>query len=145
MIGVIMYKSFSKKAGSLLQSEHHDLKSLMTKVKQLEKLNQKFIEYLPNELKNYCHVANINGNRLIIMAANGSIATQLRFQSPDILKKMNSNPLFACIKEIHCKVAMPNSRRLSKTIKSATMSLLSNETAALIRDFAKSLDDEKLR
>lgn len=138
-----MNESF-KKAGVVLQSGNQELKSIINKVNHIERLNQKINVFLPTEFAEYCKVANFSSNKLIIITANSSIATQLRFMAPDIIQKFKKEPLLESIKEIQFKIAMPQVKRYQPR-KKTKVQMLSKETANVIRDFAQSLNDEKLR
>lgn len=133
----------SKKVELFLSHESKNLNNILTKVKELDELNQKLAHYLEPNLSKYCQVANRIGNRLVILTANASIATQLRFQGIDLLRKFKQEPILQKIQEIHCKVRPPfeSTRRFSPK----KIPLLSTETAKVIRDIASTLKDAKLK
>jgi len=139
-----MVKSDPKKINSLLTTDHRQLEFILQKVTQLNKLNQRVAAYLDPNLVNYCQVANQSNEQLIIVVANGSIATQLRFCIPDLLKKLQQDPLFKKIKNIQCKVLPTLHQSLSQAV-TPKMPLLSTETASLVQNIADSLEDPKLR
>jgi hypothetical protein len=75
----------------------------------------------------------VNGGILVLIVANGSVATQLRFQIPDLLKKFKLDPILKRIHDIQCKVRpAPSSSRVDKA--SNTMPTLSPESAQIMRD-----------
>jgi hypothetical protein len=139
----------SKKASTYLKAASQDERSLFAKIKALQALNQKVAAHLEPHLATYCHVVHIIGHRLIIMAANGSVATELRLQAMDLLRKFKADPdpELQRIQDIHCKVhpslSTPAPRPLSKPRQK--MQLLSPETAQLINDMAESLSDAQLK
>jgi len=138
----------SKKVDDYLQSGNHDLRSLFAKVRVLEDINRKVSAYLDKNIVDYCQVANLLGNRLVILAANGSIATQLRFQITDLLRKFKQDAQLKHIHHIDAKVHPGFTRgptQQSAPPKGKKMPPLSAATAATIRDFAESLDDPKLK
>jgi hypothetical protein len=135
----------SKKADMFLQSDNQDLRALFAKVKQLGDLNQKIIPYLDPSMTDYCQVANLVNGTLILVAANGSIATQIRFQANDLLRKFKQDPTLGNIRAIQCKVRpLPSTTRQQPTTPTK-MAHLSPETASIMRDIADSIDDPKLR
>src|SRR5262245_6534608 len=96
-----------KKADIFLETDNRELKSVFAKIKDIAELNKQVIPYLEPNVANYCQVANQEGKRLILVVANGSVATQLRFQTLDLLRKFKQNPKLQHIQEIQCKVRPP--------------------------------------
>lgn len=136
----------SKKADSFLQTESQELQSIFTKVKLLRELNQKVSAYLDINSVPYCQVANLVGNKLILVAANGSIATQIRFQSVDLLRKFKQDPALRNIQSIECKVRPVTTTPTSRPSPTGqTMESITTETAHMIREMAKSIEDTQLR
>lgn len=136
-----------KKAGTYLKTDSRELLSIFAKIKELEALNKKVSAYLDPNLVKYCQVANIIGGRLIIIVANGSIATQLRFQMVDLIRKFKQDSALQKIHDIQCKVhplfAATATRPSNKNARK--MLPLSLETAEIIHHMATSLDDPKLK
>jgi hypothetical protein len=144
--GLAVSDSFSKKTTAYLDSPDHELKSIFTRIKQLQTLQALVSPYLDDQIRPFCQVANLIGKRLILVVANGSIATQIRFQAVDLLRKFRQDPILAHIQDIQCKVsptlataAHPPARKAVK------MSPLSVETAEIVRGIADSLEDPALR
>ena len=135
-----------KKAGNYIGAEDRDLNTIIAKIKILETLNHKVQEYLDPALAPYCRVANKINNTLILMAANGSIATQLRFLSIDLLIKFENDPILKSIKKIECKVSpSPTLPPRLTSVTSQRMPLITPKTAQIIRDIAKSISDPDLK
>jgi hypothetical protein len=137
-------KKTTKKAGAFFQANHNDLQAIFTKVKLLEELNNKVIIFLDENLKNSCQVVNLTGSILTVLTSSGSVATQLRFLVPDLLRKFQSDGVLKKIQHIQCKVRPPQTP-LRKKPSTEKMSLLSAETAAVIEDIASSMGDPKLK
>ena len=93
-----------KSANTYLEDSQTDLKSLLNKVRELETINAKVRALLSGSLKATCQVANIVDDRLILFTSSGSVATELHFQTPDLLKKFKTDSALAKIKTIQCKV-----------------------------------------
>lgn len=139
----------SKKANAYLKAENHDLRMVFAKIKELAVLNEKVAQYLEPSIANYCQVANMVGPKLVLLAANGSIATQLRFQLPDLLKKLkaDSHPALQKTQEIQCKVHpsfLPHKQAMAPKKKRA-MQKPSPETARMMHELAESIEDPKLK
>lgn len=136
----------SQKAVQFLQGSDHPLAHLFTKLSQLERLNERLARYLPPDIKSFCKVANISGNRLILYAANGAIATQVRFQTTELLRQFKQDALLKPIQEIHCKVyPAATIPRLSARQSIKQIQLLSQESADIVNNIAESIQDPKLR
>ncbi|HVY53038.1 MAG TPA: DciA family protein [Gammaproteobacteria bacterium] len=89
---------------SLLQTEHSALQKIFAKVQLLKQLNEIFYEHVDERFRKYCSVANLNFDKLVILAQNAAIATQLRFIVPELLPSLQKHPLLKHIKVIDCKV-----------------------------------------
>ena len=139
-----MSQPSSKKIDFILKSEHKNLGFLLAKVRELEALNKRFISYLEPALRDYCRVANQVGPQLVLMVANGSIATHIKLQSLDLIQKFKQDSLLRSIKTIHCKVHPSIQPTRQRTI-SSNIALLSPETAHMIQEIANSLQDAKLK
>lgn len=135
----------SKKADNFLETDNRDLQFVFTKLKQLELLNQKVVSYLDDNIAKYCQVANVAEKRLILIVANGSIATQIRFQSLDLLRKFKQDAMLRHIQDIQCKVRPAQAGPLTSYRKLKNMPALSNETAEIVRDIAETIEDSALR
>ena len=139
-----MSNKSSKKPHDFLQTDNRDLRAVFAKIKAIAELNTQMQPLLDANLRNYCQVANLIGDRLILVAANGSIATQLRFQTAELLTKFKQHPILHTIHAIHCKVRPANLPQSSHT-RPIAMQPLSTSTADIVRDIAKNLSDPKLR
>jgi len=142
-----MKDEFSKKTDDYLSSSHKELGVLFAKVKVLNEMNEAFLPLVDAGLRPYCQVANLQGDKLVIITANGSVATQIRFQSMDLLRKFKPYPVLEKIRSIHCKVHPGFARQSASHAEKAgqTPELLSDETAEMIRKIADSIDDPGLR
>ena len=136
-----------KQAASILHGTHSHLRELLRKIEELQMLNKKIAAYLDTSMQAYCQIANIVDSRLVLLVANSSIATHIRFQAPELLKKMQQDPLFKKITEIHCKISTtPTQHAMRKnTQKTKKMDRLAKETAAQIHALAQSIEDTTLR
>jgi hypothetical protein len=136
-----------KKADNFIENDSRDLQTVYTKIHMLDMLNQKIQSHLEPGIAKFCQVANLVNGKLILIAANGSIATQLRFQSGDLLRKFRQDPMLKSILSIECKVRPAqnqlSSRLAEKTPKS--MPGLSQQTAEIVNTIAESIEDPALR
>lgn len=144
--GVHGMKPSSKKPLSYMQAGNRDLQFIFSKIRQLEEVNKQVADYLGPALATNCQVGNMENGKLILIVANASVATQLRFQSADLIQQFKSNALLKNIREIQCKV-----RTVSPVLNPSTnkkqqqVCLLSQDTADIVQSMADSLEDPKLR
>ncbi len=139
-----MSDSFTKKAKNYLKSNQGDLQTVFSKIKALEEINKRVQRYLAPELQKYCQVANFTSYRLVILAANGSIATQVRFLTADLLLAFEKDTVLSKFKEIQCKVR-PVAAQGRTARASRAVTKLSTDTAEIVRDIAESIEDPRLR
>ncbi len=138
----------TKSISSLLQPNHRDLQTVLSKVKAIQTLNQTIIPMLDESLQKYCQVANLTNGVLVLLTANGSVATQMRYTIPDLLKKLRGNPSLRHIREVQCKVRPPvevDVVRGGVKTKRKKVALLSTETAETLMDMAETIEDPELR
>ena len=131
----------------ILNAAQGDLASLLAKAKHLAALQEAILPLLDPAVRKDCQVANVNGDTLIILAANGSAATQLRFQTPDLLKQFRSHSQLVPFKHIQVKVRPPlaPSQKLPANTPARKMQPLSVKSAQMIRETAAIIDDPELR
>ncbi|HEX4044708.1 MAG TPA: DciA family protein [Gammaproteobacteria bacterium] len=140
----------------LLKSTNRDLLYILSKVKELISLNQQVAVYLDPAFRPYCQVANSSAGKLTLLTANGSIATQLRFQTNELLAYFKQDPKLCHIKEIHFIVRPITTNMGTRTVttssgrgkseqKKSGMQPLSRRTADTVRQIAQSIVDDELR
>lgn len=135
------------KVGSLIKQKSHQLEVILEKVSKIQKINSEFSACLEPHLQEYVYVMNVTPERLLIMTANSAIATQLRFQTPDLLEKIRKKAELKNIRYLQIKVSPTLASPLiqeRQTLKSQKMALLSLSTSQIIKDTAKNLKDQKL-
>lgn len=137
-------KNDSKKATDFLESKNGSMQTILFKVQLIQKLNAQFVKYIDANIAKYCQVANRVGSKLVIVVANGSIATQLRFLSIDLLRKFKSDAILNNITQIETKVR-PNTVESASKKKAPGVAPLTKQTAQLIEDIAESIHDPRLR
>lgn len=131
----------------ILNAAQGDLASLLSKAKHLAALQEAILPLLDPTVKKHCQAANVNDDTLVILTANGSAATQLRFQTPDLLKQFQGHPALAQFKHIQIKVRPPlaPSQKLPANTPARKMQPLSVKSAQMIRETAATIDDPELR
>ena len=138
----------TKSASSLLQPSHRDLQTVLSKVRAIETLNHTLNPLLDPAIQQYCQVANLTNGVLVILTANASVATQLRYQAADLIKKLHKNPALKHIKEIQSIVrpSMPVGVQRGPVRKQVNkVEHLSPETAQILLAMAETIEDPELR
>lgn len=117
----------------------------MSRVDDLKKLNQIFAENLESHIAKHCEVVKFEKNCLFVIVENGNWTTQLRFQIPDLIKKLQNHFELQNLNGIICKTRPHHTLTKVEKPPKRTMSRLSKETAEQILETAKSIQDEKLK
>lgn len=130
----------------ILKHDGKSLTGIFKNLARLRELNQLFEQNIDKSLAAHCSVVNILNGSLIIIADNGSWATQLRFHIPDLLEKFRRSPLLHGLKSITCKTRpdfkLENS---AKKRKRPEMKKISRKTAEEILRDAETIQDQKLQ
>lgn len=137
-------KPLTPAAGSYIESDTHDLKFIFDKIRALNLIQQKVQAHLDPVLAKYCQVANLAENRLVLLVANGSIATQVRFMTNELLKKFSQDPSLQHVRQIECKVR-PIATKVSEKKPAYQVQPLTPDTAAIVRELAETIEDTTLR
>lgn len=143
-----MKETPTKSVTAFLQPSHKELQTVLSKVKAIETLNNTLKPLLDPALQPYCQVANLTSGVLVILVANGSVATQLRYHTNDLIKKLHKNPALKHIREIQIKVRPPvpvGVQRGGPVRMPKTAAKLSQATAQTLLAMAETIADEDLR
>lgn len=128
----------------LLKSGNHELASLVTRARQFAKYNAWLKLQLPSPLHEYCTVADIQGNSLILSVDKAIWATKLRFSGVTIIAQMKLQfPELAQLEQLKV-IVLPRFDTQNAPEKSP-MHHLSAKNALTIRMLAESISDPKLR
>lgn len=79
----------------LLASEQMGSRGLLDKVAKIAELDKLVKQYLPMPLAKHCQVVNVRTGKLILKLDSPAWATQVRFNSPNLLSALRQNPLYA--------------------------------------------------
>jgi len=130
-----------------LQQDNHTLGNLLSKLDRLQQWNSGLKECLLDQnraLTQHCFIVNLIGTSLIVIADNPHWVTRLRFHIPELLIKLRQHPGLENIQAICCKV-QPNYVSASSSHNREPQQKLSAKSAALLRETASKITDEKLR
>lgn len=72
---------------------------------KLEELNAKIHDYLPEDLRERCHVGSFN-NSCLVLVTNATWATQLRYALPELRDKLRSEAGIHQLASIKVTVSM---------------------------------------
>jgi hypothetical protein len=134
-----------KKSDEFFITGNQDLQFILAKVRKLREINKKVMGFIDPTVARFCQVANITGNRMVILVTNSSAATQLRFQTPDILKKIQKDPTLKHIREIQPKMGVPEANPANAQSGNGKKPQMSAASSEIMRELANSLSDQKLR
>ena len=136
-------KSFSKEALDYIFSSHEQsYQFLVNKVYVLEGINQVFKTVVGEPLADHCTIANIREGTLVLEIDNGSWATRLRFETPDLLQLIRKQPGLESITDIEFYVKPSEKEAEGKTTPSITMS---EHSATCLKQSASTIQDETLK
>jgi len=127
----------------VLQQDSKVLDKLFHKLKLLKQLSQILGNYLGEKLANHCTVASFEKGCMIVITDNAIWATQFRFQIPSLIPKLHLHEECQPLKNIVCKIRPKNMPPQDKP--AVVVSRLSLETAAMIKEAAKTITHDRLR
>ena len=81
-----------------------ELRSFVTKIEQLEQINQIVTSKLDPSLSEHCQVANLRDGILILATTSPAWNHKLRFSSLDLLSSLRSDPRWSGLKSIEIRV-----------------------------------------
>lgn len=128
--------------GHIFDSRVSSYQHLINKVYALEGINQVFQSAIDENLSEHCTVANIRDNTLVLEMDNSSWATRLRYEIPDILQKIHSQPGLECITHIEFYVKPPATEAKQPSKRRITMG---QHSADSLRSIAEQIQNETLR
>lgn len=92
----------------LFQTKNYQLNAIIGKARELTELNRVFKEQLDPILKPHCELGNWHHQTLVLMTTTSAWATQLRFQLPNLLKRLQKVEVFKSLKKIEIKIHTPS-------------------------------------
>ncbi len=138
-----MSQSSQQAITHVLQQDSKLLNTLLAKIQQLNSLQQLLSDALDVKLAKHCQVANLENGSLIVLTDSAIWATQLRFQTGDLLAKLRQHPLLYHLKNISC-ITRP-ARVMPIQPVAIPMRLLSLHTSELIKNAANTIQHSKLK
>ena len=136
-----------RKFARWLSAESGLLGRLMSECRQHDDLDRELadsLDAIDPDLVNQCSVARLRGDEIIVVCANGSWATRLRFHSANLLNALKRRHGLASLKRIVVRTAppIPDNKPKSRRVKAAP---ISGANRAIIRDTAAGINDPELR
>jgi hypothetical protein len=129
--------------GQCITNPTNHLQLLLSHSRLLNELQKDLLTILPNPLPQYCYLANIRDNVLIIHVDSSHIATRLRYIVPELIEKWHQNkPNALAIEKIKIKV-QPFSVPI--TLATPTIRQISTKTAKILCDGADACDHKPLQ
>jgi hypothetical protein len=109
---------------------NHRLIELCQRTLQLEELNIKLSQALPEDLQPHCHVGSFNFGCLIIVVHDSVFATPLRYILPELRDKLRKEAGIYQLSSIKITIAMPE--KTASTSQKTKFRLSDTSKAALI-------------
>jgi hypothetical protein len=118
--------------------------NICNRVIELEALNAKLITLLPEELRAACQVGSFNKGLLILITADSSWATQLRFIKSDLRDKFRKEAGLHQLTAIDIKIMDSPEKFTPKKVKIKTISKQAQQTLKFIINKLGSVDNSFL-
>lgn len=120
----------------------HSLGSLSDKANYLKHLNKALQVLLPKDLVTHCQVANVRDNVLVLHLDSAEWATQLHYQTAELLNQLRQQKCYAALRSIQYKIRPVASK--NKIIATPVATPLSSTTRDLLSETAKTLKNKEL-
>lgn len=95
---------------------------------QLEELNLKLHHFLPEALREHCHVGSFTKGCLLLSISDAAWASQLRYSLPELRDKLRSEAGLYQLTSIKVSVANKETHKVSKPLAKANISTKARET-----------------
>jgi hypothetical protein len=96
-------------------------------------------------LAQYCRLKSYRNGRMIVQTHSATVATQLRFTTPQLIDQLRKLPEFVALQSLDIKVcAAPTKTPTLALQKTRHHAPVSKRNTALLRDTADSLDSPEL-
>lgn len=104
------------------------LATICQKAIELESLNAKLINYLPENLRDHFCVSSFNNGCLLLSTHDPVWASQLRYNLPEIRDKLRSQEKLYQLISIKIKISMPELKRSTSVRARICLSAVAKET-----------------
>ncbi len=121
-----------------------ELRSFVTKIEQLEQINQIVTSKLDPSLSEHCQVANLRDGILILATTSPAWNHKLRFSSLDLLSSLRSDPRWSGLKSIEIRVDYLPPLDKNDLHRPRTSRHISAASAAVINQTAENITCNKL-
>ena len=108
------------------------ISNVLQKTEQLKLLNEMLQRQIDVDIREFCQAANFHQGILVIIVPNGSVATRLRFSTPDLINRLRKEEKLYNLGNIEIKISQPPSSR-KKLRKSKVLSSCANESLAAMK------------
>lgn len=125
-------------ANTLLNS----LGALSNKAEYLHHLDHAVKALLSRDIAKHCQVANVRDNVLILHLDSAEWATQLHYQTTELLTQLRQEKCYAGVRSIQYKIRPVESKNKKEQIQAVTP--LSPTTRDLLSETAKTIKDKDL-
>ena len=81
------------------------LQELIDQAASQEDWTRELQSVLPDRLRNACRVMEIRGSTLVVVCADGAVATRVRFLAPEIIEKLGVLKHYARLRQLETRVS----------------------------------------
>jgi len=110
-------------------------------LQQLNKISKQVHECLDSKFTPFVNVANIRQDKLVLVVSSAVWATAIRYRIPEILSQFKRYPELRPVQSIELYI---EPQRVTKTSVKKSKIKLTPSAATGLKQFAASIDDEKL-
>jgi hypothetical protein len=133
-----------------------ELGSLLVELQKIKALNQAILPLLPEQFRDSCQVSRIDKGCATLDVANGSMATMLRYEIPNILSELRKQKDWLGLASLKTRVKVDPTLNLSQANTGAAKaqsgieqperkSHISDETRQTLQSMAEDITDQELR
>jgi len=116
----------------MINSKDSFISKVLQKTAQLTQLNAMLQRHVDADIREFCQAANFQQGMLVILVPNGSVATRLRFSTPDLINRLRKEEKLYNLGNIEIKISQaPSSRK--KLRKTKDISASARDSLALMK------------
>lgn len=132
----------------LLKRPSRQLAGLLDTIDDLKVLSGVVMEHLDSAYADHYRLANYRQGELVLTTHSTAWATRMRYLIPELLKKLQEEPVFEALKSISCRVDLVMDAKAWALLEepSPTVRLrLTSQTRSLLKRVAESLHSSELK
>ena len=121
-----------------------EMGALSRRSSELGKYNQALNSSLPSMISAYCKMRSYESGTMTLEASSNAVATQLKFTSPTLIKKLQKRAEFSGLQRIDVKIGKAEPSTKKKTTPKRLNKPVTPRNTQLIRDTADNVSSTEL-